>query len=381
MPQKLASWVALGQLLLVSAGTHAFAEKSMFAYIGTYTGEKSKGIYLAHFNPEEGELSPPELVAETKNPTFLALHPSKQILYAVGETDDFEGKKSGAVLSYAIDKKTGKLTFLNQQASGGTGPCHVSVDSTGRSVLVANYGSGSVAIFPVAADGRLEESRMVVQHRGSSVNPQRQAGPHAHCVLPDPDNHFALVADLGLDKVVVYELNAAQSLLSPRQAGVITPGAGPRHIAFHPTNHVVFVVTEMGSTLTSMDYNPETGSLKELQTVSTLPPEFKGHNSGAEVQVHPNGHFVYASNRGHNSIAIFRWYGPVRKLSLIGTEPTLGKNPRHFTLDPTGRWLIAENQNSDSVVVFEVDSNTGLLKPTGNRIEVGSPVCLVWRKK
>jgi len=353
----------------------------MFAYIGTYTGAKSKGIYLSRFDQEEGELSAPELVAETKNPTFLALHPTKQVLYAVGEISDFEGKPTGAVSAFGIEKKTGKLTLLNQQPSGGTGPCHLAVDATGRCLLVANYGSGSISAFPIASDGRLEESKMVVQHKGSSINKKRQNGPHAHCIVPDPDNRFALVADLGLDKVIVYGLDPAQTLLSPRQAGLITPGAGPRHIAFHPTNHVVFVVNEMASSVTSMDYNPATGALKELQTVSTLPPEFTEHNTGAEIQVHPKGNFVYASNRGHNSIAILKWYGPVRKLSLLATESTLGKNPRFFTLDPSGRWLLAANQDSDSIFTFAVDQQSGLLKPSGAKVEIGSPVCIVWKKQ
>ncbi len=349
----------------------------MLVYIGTYTGEKSQGIYRARFDTETGKLSTPELAATTKNPTFLALDPGGKILYAVGETDRFKDQPTGAVAAYRIEPKNGDLSLLNEQSSRGTGPCHLALDMTGKSVLVANYGSGSIAALPVEPGGKLAANAAFVQHSGSSVNSNRQAGPHAHFITVDPANRFALTCDLGLDKVLIYNLDPGQPSLSLNSSAPVKPGAGPRHLAFHPHSPWVYVINEMGSSLTVFEWELKTGSLKVIQTVSSLPEGFQGHNSGAEVAVHPSGRFVYGSNRGHNSIAVFA-VEKEGKLRLIQHEPTQGKNPRHFSIDPSGKWLLAENQNSDSIVSLSLDPSTGHLKPTGNTVEIGSPVCVVF---
>jgi 6-phosphogluconolactonase len=260
-------------------------------FIGTYTGGKSKGIYSCRFDSAAGKLSQPALAVETRNPSFLVVHPNGQWLFAVSEVSEFDGARSGAVEAFQIDKESGRLTLLNAQPSGGTGPCHLALDGSGRCLLVANYNSGSLAAFPVQADGRLGKQSASIQHRGSSANPERQEGPHAHFIRPDPANRFALACDLGLDKVFVYKLDPDRALLSPNQPPyiLIKPGSGPRHLVFAPNGHRVYVINEMGSSLTALEYLPEQGALKELQTISTLPREFHGQNTCAEVQIHPSG--------------------------------------------------------------------------------------------
>ncbi|HWX18358.1 MAG TPA: lactonase family protein [Candidatus Binatia bacterium] len=356
------------------------AKHPTLVYIGTYTEGKSRGIYAARFDTAAGTLSTPELAAETKNPTFLALHPNGRWLYAVGEINNFGGTRAGAVSGFSIEQKTGKLTLLNQQQSGGGGPCHVAVDRTGKCVLVANYGSGSVAALPLKADGKLGEPSTTIQHQGSSVNPQRQAGPHAHFITPDPANRFALACDLGLDKVLLYRLDAVRGGLTPNAPpwAKVKPGSGPRHLAFHPNGRWVYLINEIASTLAVLAYDAEQGAMQELQTLSTLPDDFKGENICAEVQVHPSGKFVYGSNRGHDSITVFAVNSKTGKLSFVERQSTQGKTPRHFALDPSGRWLLAENQDSNTIVVFRVDAKTGRLTATGQKMEVGAPVCVVF---
>ncbi len=352
----------------------------MLVYFGTYTGARSRGIYLSRFDAAAGRLSPPELAAETKNPSFLAVHPNGRFLYAIGELSGSGGKQAGAVSAFSIDPESGKLRLLNQQPSGGAGPCHLAVDKSGKCVLVANYGGGSIAALPLQPDGQLCPPSATIQHHGSSVNPQRQAGPHAHFITPDPDNRFALTCDLGLDKVLVYRFDAASGSLAAHDppSVAIKAGSGPRHLAFHPNGHLAYLINEIGSTLTALAYSPKPGTLKEVQTVSTLPEKFEGHNGCAEVQVHPSGKFVYGSNRGHDSLVIFAIDRESGRLSYIGYQLTGGKTPRHFAFDPSGNWLLVENQDSDSVLVFRVNSKTGLLTPQGQAIEVGAPVCAVF---
>ena len=361
------------------AGT---ANNSMFVYIGTYTGGKSKGIYMSRFDASSGKLSPPELAAATKNPTFLCLHPNGKFLYSVGEIDNFGGKPAGAVGAYQIEHGTGKLTLLNQQASGGKGPCHLDLDKTGRCLLVANYGSGSVAALPVGADGKLGEAQAKIQHSGSSVDASRQEGPHAHFITTDKKDRFALACDLGLDKVLVYKLDPAKAFLLANDppSFSIKAGSGPRHLAFHPHGRWVYLITEMGSSLVTLDYDAARGVLKEVQTVSTLPQNFDGHNTCSEVQVHPSGKFVYGSNRGHNSIAVFAADQKTGELSPVEHQSTQGKTPRHFAIDPSGKWLLAENQDSDSIVSFRIDSKSGRLNATGDKLEIGAPVCVVFQR-
>jgi 6-phosphogluconolactonase len=380
-------WVPIVPSSGIAAGGMEAAASSNLVFIGTYTGPRSQGIYVSRFDSASGALSAPQLAAETKNPSFLALHPNGKLLYAVGELNQFEGKAAGAVSAFKVDPQSGHLALLNQQPSAGTGPCYLSVDSGGRCVLVANYGSGSIAALPIMEDGRLGPARTTIQHAGSSVNPQRQAGPHAHFIVPDPPGRRALVCDLGLDQVLVYQFDPARASLAARASLVANdppfaktkPGAGPRHLAFHPDGSHAFVVNEMGSSVTAFDYDQAHGGLKEEQTVSTLPENFTGDNACAEIQVHPKGKVLYASNRGHDSIAVFDIEGADRKLKLVQHEATQGKTPRFFTLDPTGNWLLALNQGSDSIVVFRLDAQTGRLSPAGHKIEVGSPVCALLR--
>ena len=374
-----AALVAAVVLIQVSLMYAAVAVEHQ-VYVGTYTGKKSRGIYTASFNPDSGRLSAPELAAPVTNPTFLAL--GGHFLYAAGEVNTFEGKRAGGVHAFRIEPG-GKLNPLNSQGSGGTGPCHLAVDPTGRWVLVANYGSGSVAALPLGEDGRLGEVSVAIQHHGSSVNPQRQAGPHAHFIAPDPLSQFALACDLGLDKVLVYRLNQPGTVLSANEPPSITvnPGSGPRHLAFHPDGRHVYLANEMASTMTVFEYHAKTGTLKELQTISLLPEGFKGQSTAAEVQVHPSGKFVYASNRGDDSIAVFGVEPQDATLKLIEHHSSGGRTPRHFAVDPTGRWLLVENQDSDNIVVLRIAEDTGRLMTTGQVVEVGSPVCLVFAGK
>lgn len=355
-----------------------------FVYFGTYTGAKSKGIYRARFDAATGKLTGAQLAAETRNPSFLALHPRGTVLYVVGEVDNARGKRAGAVLAYAIEPQTGRLTLLNEETSGGTGPCHISVDATGQCALVANYGSGSIAALPIHADGSLGAAVTTIQHTGSSVNPQRQSGPHAHCLCPSPDNRFALAADLGLDQVLVYHLDAAAAKLTPNLPPFVTvaPGAGPRHLAFHPHGRFVYVINEMKPTVTVLRYDAARGALVAGQTVSTLPADYTvtGKDSGAEIAVHPSGKFVYGSNRGHDSIAVFAVDADTGGLRWVQSAPTLGRIPRHFAIDPTGRWLLAENQDSDSVVTLAIDPTDGRLTPTGQTCAVPTPICALFVK-
>jgi 6-phosphogluconolactonase len=347
-------------------------------YIGTYTGPKSNGIYLSSLDLATGKLSDAVVAAETTSPSFLAVHPSKKFLYAVGEISDFQGKKAGGVSAFAIDPASGKLALLNQQTSGGAGPCHLVVDATGKAVLVANYGGGSVESIPLGADGKLGEPATFIQHKGSSVNKSRQESPHGHSINVDPTNRFAVAADLGLDQVLVYKFDAATAKLTPNDPPftAVAPGSGPRHFAFHPGGKYAYVINEITCTVTAFEYDSAKGKLTEIQTITTLPHEVRPGYSTAEVVVHPSGKFLYGSNRGHDSIAVFSIVAANGTLTAVEHEPTQGKTPRNFAIDPTGKFLLAENQGSDTIVVFNIDQTTGKLDPTGHKIEVPSPVCV-----
>ncbi|MPZ21298.1 MAG: beta-propeller fold lactonase family protein [Luteitalea sp.] len=378
----VAAWLVLAACLLpvIALGQAGEQSGDMLVYFGTYTREKSKGIYVSRLDLASGALTRPELAAETSNPSYLAVHPSGNFLYAANEVRTFEGKESGSVSAFAIDRKTGKLTALNQQSSVGGGPVYVVVDKTGRSVLVSNYGGGSVAALPIGADGALEPASAFVQHTGSSVNPERQKGPRAHSINLDPGNHFAYAADLGLDKVLIYRFDpkAGSLIASDPPFATVKPGAGPRHFAFHPSGRFAYVINEIDVTLTAFSANPGTGALTELETVSTLPsgqsaqPDF----STADVQVHPSGKFLYGSNRGHDSIVVFAIDQKTGRLTYGENEPTQGSTPRGFGIDPTGTYLLAANQRSDSVVVFRIDQQSGQLAPTGHTVQLGTPVCV-----
>jgi 6-phosphogluconolactonase len=354
------------------------AKTSKFwVFVGTYTQGKSKGIYRCELDPATGKLSAAELAAETVSPSFLAVHPSHRFLYAVGETDDSEGKKTGTVSAFTLDTKTGALKRLNRQPSGGIHPCHLVVDRRGKYVLVANYSSGNAAVLPVAEDGRLGERTALVQHTGKGADPSRQEGPHAHSINLDAANHFAVVADLGLDQVFVYRFDPDKGFLAKNDPPSlkIDPKSGPRHFAFHPNGHYAYVINEMASTVTAMKYDAERGTLEKVQTVSTLPEGRKG-NSTAEVQVHPSGKFLYGSNRGHNSIAVFAVDAETGKLTPAGHQGSGIKVPRNFGIDPTGKFLLVANQDGDSILVFRIDPKTGALEATGEKVDVPKPVCV-----
>jgi 6-phosphogluconolactonase len=348
-------------------------------YVGTYTGgrgdEKSQGIYLLDLDLRSGELGPPLLAAEAINPSFLAIHPSRKFLYAVSEVG---GPPGGAVLGFSVDQASGKLSAINQESSRGDGPCHLVVDKMGKNVLVANYGSGTLACLPIDADGRLSPSSSSIQHQGTGSDPARQEGPHAHSINLDAAGRFAVAADLGLDRVFIYRFDAEKGTLAASEPPFtrVAPKSGPRHFAFDPAGRFGYVINEMANTITAFAYDRAIGSLSEIQTISTLPADFRGKSYTAEVQVHPSGKFVYGSNRGHDSIAIFSAAPDTGKLSLVAIEPTQGKNPRNFAIDPTGAFLLAENGDSNTIVVFRIDPQSGALRPTGQSVRVPKPVCI-----
>ncbi len=350
----------------------------MWAFVGTYTGGKSRGIYRLEFDPQSGTLGEPTLAAESENPSFLAVHPSGKFLYAVNEVGRFEGKPGGGVTAFALDAKSGSLTKLNAQSTVGGGPCHLAVDRTGKMLIVANYGGGSVASFPIGDDGKLGEAATFIQHEGSSENKARQSGPHAHAVVIDAGNRFAVVADLGLDKLLVYKIDPAKAALTPNEppSATVAPGAGPRHFAFHPDGKRGYVINEMANTVTAFDYDAGRGVLTRRQVVPTLPKGFMGTSYTAEIQAHPSGKFLYGSNRGDDTLAAFVIDAGNGLLTTAGFVPTGGKTPRNFAIDPSGRHILAANQDSDSVVVFRVDPATGMPAPTGGKAVVPKPVCI-----
>lgn len=375
--------VSFGLVLPAMAGESATSGQKAAAgtlfFVGTYTGAKSKGIYAFRFNSSTGQITPLGLAAEAANPTWLTVHPSGKYLYAAAEIGNWSGKKTGAVSAFEIDPQAGRLRLLNQKPSGGGGPCHLIVDPSGKNVLVANYGGGSIAVLPIQENGELGEPSCVIQHHGSSVNRQRQEKPHAHGIYLDQKARFAVVADLGLDQLLVYRFDAEKGRLEAHQPpGVsLAPGAGPRHFVFHPNGKRAFVINELDSTVTSLDYDPEGGQFQARDTISTLPPEAQGtKNTTAELAIDPAGRFLYGSNRGHDSIAVFRVTdGPLERIQV---ESSGGKEPRYFGFDPTGQWILSCNQNSDKILVLKVNQQTGRLAPTPHNASVGSPVCVAF---
>jgi 6-phosphogluconolactonase len=353
-------------------------------YVGTYTRTRSKGIYLFRLQTQGLEVSqnitlvPLGLAAEAANPSFLELDPTRRLLFAVNELDEFEGEPTGAVSAFSIDPASGTLKLLNQRPSMGTSPCHLALDKERRNLLVANYGSGSVAVLPVGPDGRLGAATDVVQHAGRSINPDRQTGPHAHCVTLDPANRLAFVCDLGLDKVLTYRFDAARGKLTPGEPAFtpIKAGAGPRHMVFRPDGRFAYVVNELHSTIAVFRYDSAAGVLTESQTVSTLPEYFDGANSGAEIGVHPSGKYVYVSNRGHNSVVLFSVDPEKGTLTYVEEQGTGGSKPRHFGIEPSARHLAIANQDSDTVLVCRIDAGNGRLKPSGVFATVPTPVCV-----
>jgi 6-phosphogluconolactonase len=369
----------LGAVGLSAAGcaTAPVGGSEIPLYIGTYTRGRSRGIYLGRFDGSSGRISVDAVVEGIENPSFLALHPAGTHLYAVSEVAEFAGTGGGGVVAYAIGPGTG-LREINRQPSNGAAPCYVSIDATGRHLLVANYGGGNAAVLPIQADGSLGPASDVVQHSGSGPNSRRQEGPHAHFIRTDPGNRFAFVVDLGIDRVVGYRFDAdAGKLGAAAGAGAAAkPGAGPRHLDFHPDGRRAYVINELDSTLTALAYDPATGSMQPTGTASTLPAGHTGANSCADVHVAPSGRFVYGSNRGHDSIAVFAIDAAGGAPVPVQHQSTLGRTPRNFAIDPAGRFLIAANQDSDSLVVFAIDPSSGRLSPVGDPVDVPVPVCV-----
>jgi 6-phosphogluconolactonase len=349
-------------------------------YVGTFKRESSKGIYAWQLDMNSGKMEPLGLVADTMRPVFIALHPNRRFLYAVSRPTTVDRTNLGVVHAYAIDTKTARLTSLNSFSTRGIDPAYVAVDRTGQNLLVANFGSnkgnGNVVVFPIKTNGSLAEASDFIEYTGTGVHPQRQQGPHSHAINVSPDNRFAFVIDLGLDKIFVYRFDAEKGKLTPNSPPFVTlaPGAGPRQFVFHPAGKFFYVVNEIQSTLTTFTY--VTGSLKEMQTISTVPQGFSGANSAASLQVHPKGRFLYASNRGADDIAVYSIAPRTGTLTLVESVPTQGRTPGSFAIDPGGSWLVVANQSSDSLVLFRIDQQTGRLSSTGQSFEVGTPSCV-----
>lgn len=354
----------------------AQATKDDYLIVGTYTGGKSEGIYVFKFNNKDGSATEVSHV-KTSNPSFVTVSPDKKFVYAVNENG--KDGHGGEVSAFSFDRETGVLTFINKQSTQGDDPCYVTIDKTGKWIFAGNYSSGSLSVLPVHADGSLGEVSTHIQDTGSGPNKERQEKPHVHCTVLSPDNHWLYVPDLGIDKVMIYAFDAATGKLTPapQPSAPTVPGMGPRHITFHPNGRFAYLVTELSGTV--MTYQYKNGELKEVQQISTTPEGLKGFAGGADIHVSPDGKFLYASNRGDfNNIAIYRVNARDGKLSIVGFQSTLGKNPRNFNFDPSGKYLLAANQDSGEVVVFKRDLKTGLLTDNGNRLEVGKPVCLKW---
>jgi 6-phosphogluconolactonase len=356
-------------------------------YVGTYTADdgkatQSKGIYAFRYDAATAEITPLGLAAETTNPSWVVIHPNGKFLYATNELKDYKGPNSGGLSAFSIDHATGKLTFLNEVPSRGADPCYASVDRTGKFLLVANYTGGSVAVFPIQADGKLGEASSFVQHTGHGPNAERQEAAHAHSIDLSPDNRFAFVDDLGLDELKVYKFESSKGTLTPNDPpfAKVDAGAGARHFALHPSGKFAYVVDEMGSKVSVFSADLSNGTLHPLQAISTIPADFKTENDDAEIHVHPSGKFLYASNRGHDSIAVFAIDQNKGTLTLVEITPTQGKVPRSFEIDPTGTLLFAANQKSDNIVVFRIDAKTGRLTPTGKVLSVGAPVAIKFLK-
>jgi len=354
------------------------ADHKYIAYVGTYTREDSKGIYAYRFDADSGETTPIGLVAETENPSFLTLDHDGHFLYAVNETEKYQGEASGAVSAFSVDSASGKLHFLDQVSSRGANPAYITLDRKEHYALVANYTGGSVATFPVKKDGSLGEAAGFVQHQGKGFIPGRQETPHAHMIVPSPNNRFALVADLALDKIIVYRFDAGKGALKAidSDSATVDSGAGPRHIAFGQDGKFVYLLNEMQGTVDAFAFDEHSGALHPVQKISTLPNDFKGDDDSAELVVHPSGNFLYASNRGDDSIAVYSIDRHNGTLKLLQIAKTQGEIPRSFAIDPTGKWLWAANQKSNNIVLFQIDQAQGTITPTDHVLKVPVPVCV-----
>jgi len=363
---------ALGLIALTAAAT----AENFLVFFGTYTNALSRGIYAARLDAATGKLSAPELAAETPSPCFLAVSPDQKFLYAANSIPKFNGENAGAVGAFAVDKSSGHLTLLNQKSSGGTGPCELGVDATGKVLLVANYNGGSVKSFRLNRDGSIGADATFVQHHGSGVNPNRQSAPHAHFISADPANRFALACDLGTDQVMIYTLDASTGELTASRppSAAVPPGSGARHLAFSRDGKFVYVISEMACTLTTFAWDAEKGELDLIQTISALPPDVAVRPDFTAAEILAPGKFIYATVRGHDSVSVFAADARSGRLTLVQNVSCGGKVPRGLGIDPTGRWLIVANQKTDNAVEFAIDAATGKLSPGGQELKIGSPV-------
>ncbi len=366
----------LGSLLMTATASHA---DDPLVFISAFASGDKAGIHAFAFDTKNGVLKPLHRTADLQNPFFISISRDKRFLYAI-HAEKFGGNEDEFVAAYALEGRSGQLKRLNQQSARGTASCYLDADATGKSVLVANYASGSVAALPVRADGSLGEAASFVQHSGSSADPERQKGPNAHSIVISPDNRFALAADLGIDKILIYRLDAATATLTANEAqpfAKLQPGSGPRHLTFHPDGKHVYVINELKNTVTVFDYATDAGTLTERQTMTTLPAGFSGKSYTADLKITPDGRFLYGTNRGHDSIAAYR-IAEDGKLSLIGIEPSLGKGPQNLLITPDGRWLLCANMPGNSVIVFRIDATSGHIKPEGDPVSMPMPSCIRW---
>jgi 6-phosphogluconolactonase len=353
------------------------AEDSV-VFISAFAAGDAGGIHAFALDTDSGKLKPLHRTAEVEYPFFLALSPDRRCLYAIHAPGQFGGAAEEQVAAFRVPDRSGKLELLNRQSSRGSASCYLDVDATGRNVVVANYLTGSVALLPVAEDGKLGPAASFHQHSGASIDPSRQTGPHAHCSVVTPDNRYVLVADLGIDQILVYGLEAAKHKLLPQRPAFVrtAPGAGPRHLTFHPNQRFVYVVNELGNSVTLFDYEPQVGTLIERQTLSTLPDDFSGETKCADVKVTPNGRFLYATNRGHDSIAGYR-IADDGQLTRMGIVPSLGAGPQNLAITSDGRWLLCANMPANQVVVFRIHAESGELAATGETVSIPGPSCML----
>ena len=352
--------------------------KELRLFVGTYTEPEqstSKGVYVYRMD-SSGRLSFEFVIQGLVNPSYLAVHPQSGYLYTISEKGTFEGQPNGGVAALAVDFQTGEVRVLNKQSSGGEDPCYISIEHTGRYALVANYTSGSVAMLPILPDGTLAPASDVIKHSGSSIHPDRQDKPYAHCILPDPTNRFSLAVDLGIDKILVYRMDLDTGRLHQHGERKVSEGSGPRHMVFHPNGRYAYVVCELNSTLLGFRYEAENGNLEQIQTIRTLPRGYDGINSLADVHITPNGKYLYASNRGHDSFASFSIDSQSGELAVLDHIPCGGNEPRGFEIAPGGKFLLAANQNTNNIVTFLIDPVRGQLSRTGDEVEVSMPVCI-----
>jgi 6-phosphogluconolactonase len=367
--------LACGFLLVFAAFEKAPAEERV-VFISSFAAKDKGAIHAYLLDLDTGKLKAAARTTDVEHPFYLAVSPGQKFLYSI-HAKQFGSVTPEQVAAYQIVGKTGELKLLNRQSARGSAACYLDVDATGKTVLIANYTTGSIAALPVKDDGSLGEATAFFQHQGSSVDPARQKGPHAHCIVVSPDNRFAFAADLGLDKVLAYRLDPAKAHLTPAKQpfGQTPPGAGPRHLTFHPNGKRMYVINELSNSITSFDYDAETGGLMARQTISTLPKDHTGKSYCADLKITPDGRFLYGTNRGHDSIAMYR-IGDDGHLTLLGIEPSRGKGPQHLAITPDGKLLLCANMPGNNVVVFRIDPKTGSLSPVGDPLVMQSPSCI-----